>query len=72
MVSQKISLNGVAGCLSDWWPVWCVFCSSFVTALQKGKSGKVPGTDRTYTIEDKYVPKFKASKVLKEKIAFGK
>ena len=44
---------------------------SFSTALQKGKSGKVPGTDRTYTTEDKIVPKFKAGKNLKDKIAKG-
>ena len=44
---------------------------SFSTALQKGKSGKVPGTDRTYTTEDKTVPKFKAGKNLKDKVAKG-
>ncbi len=45
---------------------------SFVTTLQKGKSGKVPGTDKTYTTQDKMVPKFKAGKVLKERVASGK
>ena len=44
---------------------------SFSTALQKSKSGKVLGTDRTYTTEDKTVPKFKAGKNLKEKVAKG-
>lgn len=39
---------------------------SFSAVLQKGKTGKVPGTDRTYTTEDKMVPKFKAGKGLKE------
>jgi len=38
----------------------------FTTTLQKGRTGKIPGTDRTYTTEDKYVPKFKAGKALKE------
>ena len=45
---------------------------SFVSTLQKGKTGKVPGTDKTYTTQDKMVPKFKASKDLKEKVKSGK
>jgi DNA-binding protein HU-beta len=45
---------------------------SFSSALQKGKSGKVPGTDKTYTTADKMVPKFKAGKGLKDRIAAGK
>jgi len=45
---------------------------SFVTALQKGKTGKVPGTDKTYTTVDKMVPKFKAGKGLKDRVAEGK
>ena len=44
---------------------------SFVSALQKGKSGKVPGTDKTYTTQDKMVPKFKAGKGLKDRVAAG-
>ena len=45
---------------------------SFASNLQKGKSGKVPGTDRTYTTQDKMVPKFKAGKGLKDRVAAGK
>ncbi len=45
---------------------------SFTTVLQKGKSGKVPGTNKTYTTSDKMVPKFKAGKGLKERVAAGK
>ena len=45
---------------------------SFVSALQKGKTGKVPGTDKTYTTQDKMVPKFKAGKGLKDRVAEGK
>jgi len=45
---------------------------SFVSTLQKGKSGKVPGTDKTYTTQDKMVPKFKAGKGLKDRVAAGK
>ena len=44
---------------------------SFTSALQKGKSGKVPGTDKTYTTQDKMVPKFKAGKGLKDRVAAG-
>ncbi|MDY0116412.1 MAG: HU family DNA-binding protein [Sulfurimonadaceae bacterium] len=45
---------------------------NFAVALQKGKSGKVPGTDKTYTTQDKMVPKFKAGKGLKDRVAAGK
>ena len=45
---------------------------SFSSALQKGKSGTVPGTDKSYTTKDKMVPKFKAGKGLKDRIAAGK
>ena len=45
---------------------------SFSAMLQKGKSGTVPGTDKTYTTQDKMVPKFKAGKGLKDRVAAGK
>ncbi|MBD3799945.1 HU family DNA-binding protein [Sulfurimonas sp. HSL-1656] len=45
---------------------------SFTSALQKGKSGTVPGTDKSYTTADKMVPKFKAGKGLKDRVAEGK
>lgn len=45
---------------------------SFAASLQKGKSGTVPGTDKTYTTQDKMVPKFKAGKGLKDAVAEGK
>lgn len=41
----------------------------FSANLQKGKSGKVPGTDKTYTTQDKMVPKFKAGKSFKDTVA---
>lgn len=41
---------------------------TFATFLQKGKSGKIPNTNRTYTTEDKIVPKFSATKTLKDKV----
>ena len=43
----------------------------FVPALQKGKSGTVPGTTKTYTTSDKMVPKFKAAKSLKDRVSAG-
>ena len=45
---------------------------SFSSSLQKGKSGTVPGTDKSYTTQDKMVPKFKAGKGLKDRVAAGK
>ncbi len=44
----------------------------FTAVLQKGKSGKVPGTDKTYTTQDKMVPRFKAGKGLRDRVASGK
>ncbi len=44
----------------------------FSAALQKGKSGTVPGTTKTYTTQDKMVPKFKPGKSLKDRVAAGK
>ena len=43
----------------------------FEAVLQKGKSGTVPGTDRTYQTEDKLAPKFYAGKGLKDKIIYS-
>jgi DNA-binding protein HU-beta len=42
---------------------------NFAASLQKGKSGKVPGTTKTYSTEDKMVPKFKPGKSLKDSVA---
>ncbi|RDU67019.1 DNA-binding protein [Helicobacter didelphidarum] len=41
----------------------------FENALQKGKEGKVPGSDKKYKTSDKMVPKFKPGKALKDEIA---
>lgn len=46
--------------------------ATFKTSLLKGKTGKVPGTDRTYTTDDKTVPKVVFSKPVKDKVAAGK
>jgi len=42
---------------------------TFTAALQKGRSGVVPGTDKKYTTSDKMVPKFKPAKALKDAVA---
>lgn len=44
----------------------------FETALQKGKEGKVPGSNKTYKTTDKVVPKFKPGKGLKDSVAKAK
>ncbi len=41
----------------------------FETAVQKAKTGKVPGSDKTYKTSDKMVPKFKPGKALKDEVA---
>lgn len=45
---------------------------SFETKLLKGKTGKIPNTDRNYTTQDKLVPKFSAGKKLKDLVAAAK
>lgn len=41
----------------------------FETAVQKAKTGKVPGSSKTYKTADKMVPKFKPGKALKDEVA---
>ena len=43
----------------------------FVSVLQKGKSGTVPGTTKTYTTSDKMTPKFRPSTKLKQLLTSG-
>lgn len=44
----------------------------FEAVMQKGKEGKVPGTNKTYKTTDKFVPKFKPGKGLKDSVAKAK
>ncbi|MCE3038082.1 HU family DNA-binding protein [Helicobacter anatolicus] len=44
----------------------------FEAVLQKGKEGKVPGSDKTYKTADKMVPKFKPGKGLKDLVSKAK
>jgi len=64
--------SAVTEALSSKEDISLVGFGSFISALQKGKTGKVPGTDKTYTTTDKMVPKFKAGKGLKDRVAAGK
>lgn len=57
--------KSVEDILRDGDSVSLVGFGEFYGAIQKGKSGKVPGTDKTYSTEDKRVPKFKPGKALK-------
>lgn len=41
----------------------------FETAIQKAKTGKVPGTNKTYKTSEKAVPKFRPGKGLKDLVA---
>jgi DNA-binding protein HU-beta len=45
---------------------------SFSRKLQKGREGKVPGTNKSYKTNDKNVPSFKAGKQFKDKVEAGK
>ena len=44
----------------------------FETAVQKAKTGKVPGTNKTYKTSEKAVPKFRPGKGLKDQVAKAK
>ncbi|WP_294963345.1 HU family DNA-binding protein [Sulfurimonas sp.] len=43
----------------------------FYSRTLYGRTGKVPGTDKTYTTKDKIIPKFKAGEPLKKLIEKG-
>lgn len=61
--------EAVTAALSKKEDVALIGFGTFSSAIQKGRSGTVPGTDKTYTTEDKYIPKFKAGKSLREVVA---
>ncbi|MCE3039448.1 HU family DNA-binding protein [Helicobacter anatolicus] len=44
----------------------------FEVVEQKGKEGKVPGSNKTYKTADKMVPKFKPGKGLKDLVSKAK
>ena len=43
-----------------------------IAGKDKGKEGTVPGTNKKYKTKDKFVPKFKAGKGLKDAVAAAK
>ncbi|BCD46298.1 HU family DNA-binding protein [Helicobacter suis] len=65
-------VRAVQKALSTHESVELVGFGKFEVALQKGKSGKVPGSDKTYMTKDKMVPKFKPGKVLKDIVSSEK
>jgi DNA-binding protein HU-beta len=65
----KAFTDSVTSALVSKEDVTLVGFGSFAAALQKGKSGVVPGTSKTYSTKDKMVPKFKAGKGLKDAVA---
>lgn len=62
-------LNAITEALTKKEDVALIGFGTFTTVLQKGKTGQIPGKPgQTYTTKDKYVPKFKAGKKLKEMV----
>jgi len=72
-VAAERCLNEIVGTItktvSNGEPVEIFGFGKFYPAFQKGKSGTVPGTDRKYQTDDKFVPRFKASKQFKDSTA---
>ncbi|CAM2881979.1 HU family DNA-binding protein [Helicobacter felis] len=62
-------IKAIEKALSQHESVELVGFGKFEAVLQKGKKGKVPGSDKTYTTKDKMVPKFKPGKILKDAVA---
>ncbi|MFA6396304.1 MAG: HU family DNA-binding protein [Sulfurimonas sp.] len=68
----KAFTEAVTSALASKEEVSLVGFGMFEAVLQKGKTGTVPGTDRSYTTEDKMAPKFKPGKGLKDSVAASK
>lgn len=68
----KAFTSAITEALAEREEVSIVGFGSFEAVMQRGKSGKVPGTNRSYVSEDKMVPKFRAGKTLKDAVAAGK
>lgn len=64
--------DAVAKALSKKESIELVGFGKFEAVLQKGKEGTVPGTTKKYKTQDKFVPKFKAGKGLKDTVAATK
>lgn len=68
----EASLNVISSNVAKGEKVEFVGFGSFSRKLQKGREGKVPGTDRTYKTNDKNIPSFKAGKQFKDRVEQGK
>lgn len=65
-------VDAISKALSKKQSVELVGFGKFETAIQKAKTGKVPGTGKTYTTKEKAVPKFRPGKGLKDQVAKAK
>lgn len=65
-------VSAVASALSKKQSIEIVGFGKFEAAIQKAKTGKVPGTGKTYTTKEKAVPKFRPGKGLKDQVAKAK
>lgn len=65
-------VDAISKALSKKQSVELVGFGKFETAVQKAKSGKVPGTNKTYKTSEKAVPKFRPGKGLKDQVAKAK
>lgn len=72
-VEARRALDAVSEALSDTLvakdSVNITDIGTFSTKVQKGKSGTLPGSTKTYSTQDKIVPKFSASSKLKEAVS---
>jgi len=68
----KAFINSVTKALVKKETVSLVGFGTFSTAKVAKKSGKIPGTDKTYTKAAHTAPKFKIGKTLKDAVAAGK
>ena len=64
--------SAISNALSKKKSVELVGFGKFETAIQKAKTGKVPGTNKTYKTQEKSVPKFRPGKALKDQVAKAK
>ncbi|RDU60995.1 HU family DNA-binding protein [Helicobacter marmotae] len=65
-------IDAISNALAKKQAVELVGFGKFETAVQKAKTGKVPGTNKTYTTKEKAVPKFRPGKGLKDQVSKAK
>ncbi|MCI6217451.1 MAG: HU family DNA-binding protein [Helicobacter sp.] len=65
----NVFTEAITKALSKKQSVELVGFGKFETAIQKAKTGKVPGTNKTYTTKEKRVPKFRPGKGLKDLVS---